>query len=152
MNQPAEALAPVHKSISVPVGPDRAFDFYTAGVQEWWPLGIHSVGQADAVGIVFGTGVGEQIVETMADGATHVWGTIVAWDPPHRVAHTWHAGSAEEEATDVEVTFTPDGADGTRVELTHTGWERRRGDAAGIRAGYVGGWDTVLAAYVSCAR
>ena len=149
MNEPATALPPIHKSISVPASPARAFEFYTAHVHEWWPLRTHSVGESAATGIVFGGAVGEQIVESLADGSTHAWGTITAWDPPNRVAHTWHAGAPEEEATEVEVTFTAEGPDRTRVELTHTGWERRRRDPAGIRAGYVTGWDTVLGAYAA---
>jgi len=147
MNQPATAFAPIHKSISVPASPARAFKFYTSHVHEWWPLQTHSVGQAEATGIVFGSDIGGQIVESLADGSQHVWGTVTLWDPPNRVAHTWHAGAPQEEATDVEVTFTAEGADRTRVEVTHTGWERRSGDPAGIRAGYITGWDTVLGAY-----
>ena len=152
MNDQATVLAPIHKSITVPVSADRAFEFYTAHVHEWWPLAKHSVGEADAIGVVFGSGVGGQIVETLADGSTHLWGTITVWDPPNRLAHSWHAGAPQAEATDVQVIFTPEGADRTRVELIHTGWERRRGDAAGIRAGYESGWGTVLGAYATHIR
>ena len=49
-------------------------------------------------------GTGAAITETLADGTTSVWGTITQWEPPYRVAFTWHAGTAEAEATRVEVT------------------------------------------------
>lgn len=149
MSSAETTLPPLRKSVTVPASADRAFAFYTAHIHEWWPLTTHSVGQADAVGIVCGSGVGEQIVETLADGSTHVWGTITAWEPPLRIAHSWHAGSPREEATDIEVTFTPEGPESTRVELTHGGWARRSGDAADIRAGYETGWDTVLGSYAA---
>jgi len=152
MNQPAAALAPIHKSITVAASPERAFAFYTANMSEWWPLASHSVGEAEAVSVVCGAAVGEQIVETTADGSVHIWGTITLWDPPHRVAHTWHAGAPLEEATDIVVSFTPDGEGRTRVELTHSGWERRSGDPARMRSGYEGGWDKVLGAYAATLR
>ncbi len=152
MTDPTTTLAPITKTVSVPVSPARAFEFYTAHIHEWWPLRTHSVGQTDAVSIVCGAGVGGEIVETTADGSAHVWGTITVWDPPGHIAHTWHAGQPREQATGIEVTFMPDGAGGTTVELVHGGWERRSGDSASVRAGYETGWDTVLGAYAARAH
>ncbi len=90
---------PVRKSLIVPATPQRAFELFTAHMHEWWPLATHSVGAEDAVSILFGAGVGAEIVETMADGATSVWGAVTDWEPPHRVAFTWHAGTPATEAT-----------------------------------------------------
>ena len=84
----------------------------------------HSVGAEGAVSVTFGEGVGAVILETMADGGTSVWGTVTGWDPPHRVAYTWHAGTAETEATRVEVTFSQSGPASTAVSLIHSVWER----------------------------
>ena len=60
----------------------------------------------------------------------HVWGTIVAWEPPNRLGYTWHPGRDEESAQEVEVLFTPEG-DVTRVDLrtgvgrsSATAWRR----------------------------
>jgi hypothetical protein len=59
--------------------------------------------------------------------------------------------SAGSPATDLEVRFSPEG-DGTRVELTHGGWERY-GDRADESFGsYNSGWDTVLGRYVEKAN
>jgi hypothetical protein len=43
----------------------------------------------------------------------------------------------------VEVIFTADGA-GTRLTLTHRGWENRREEAQKFRDGYYVGWGVVL--------
>jgi uncharacterized protein YndB with AHSA1/START domain len=137
------SAAPVSKSVTVPAAPQRAFELFTAHLNEWWPLATHSVGAEDAVSVTFGEGAGAPIVETMADGTTSVWGTVTDWEPPHRVAFTWHAGTAETEATRVEVTFTQSGPGSTVVRLVHSGWESRP-DGASARENYDSGWDPVV--------
>jgi uncharacterized protein YndB with AHSA1/START domain len=144
------SVEPVRKSVTVPAAPQRAFELFTAHIQEWWPLATHSVGLDRAVGIAFGEGAGATIIETLADGATSVWGTITDWEPPHRVAFTWHPGNPEAEETHVEVTFTEDGPGSTVVRLVHSGWERRP-DGGPAREGYNSGWDPVIARFADTA-
>jgi uncharacterized protein YndB with AHSA1/START domain len=143
-------IEPVRKTVTVPASPQRAFELFTAGIGEWWPLATHSVGQQQAAGVVFGEGVGGEIVESLADGTASVWGTVTRWQPPHLVAYTWHAGTPVAEASTVEVTFAPAGPGETVVELVHSGWERRP-DGAAARAGYASGWDPVIACYARLA-
>ena len=145
------SIEPVRKSVTVPAAPQRAFELFTAHIQEWWPLRTHSVGGDDAVGVVMGAGVGAAIIETMADGSTSVWGTITHWEPPHRVAFSWHAGTPAAEATHVEVTFTADGPASTLVRVVHTGWEGRP-DGASARNGYDSGWEPVIGCFAETAR
>ena len=118
MNEQAKAIMPIRKIVTVPIAPERAFELFTARIGEWWPLASHSVGESQATGVVFGQGIGGRIVESLADGTTSVWGTITGWDPPHRVAYTWHAGTPAAEATSVEVTFTPD-QEGQKIGRAH---------------------------------
>jgi hypothetical protein len=70
---------------------------------------------------------------------------VTAWEPPARFACTWHPGYDPSEGQDLDVTFVADG-DGTRVELMHTGWERRGASAAEKFASYDsrGGWELIL--------
>jgi uncharacterized protein YndB with AHSA1/START domain len=140
------SVEPVRKSVAVPATPQRAFELFTAHIQDWWPLRTHSVGTEHAVGVAFGEGVGGAITETMADGSTSAWGTITDWEPPYRVAFTWHAGTPEAEATRVEVTFTQDEPGSTVVRLVHSGWERRP-DGASAREGYDSGWEPVIGSF-----
>jgi uncharacterized protein YndB with AHSA1/START domain len=144
------SVQPVRKTVTVPAAPQRAFELFTAHLHEWWPLATHSVGGDQAAGVAFGDGVGGEIVETLADGTTSVWGTVTDWKPPHRVAFSWHAGTPVAEATLVEVTFTEDEPGSTVVRLVHSGWERRP-DGASIREGYESGWDPVIARYAQTA-
>src|ERR1700729_1347538 len=111
-DQPA-AIEPVRKTVTVPASPQRAFELFTAGISEWWPLATHSVGQDQAAGVVFGEGVGGEITESLADGTASVWGTGTRWEPPRLVAYTWHAGTPAAEASSVEGTFTPGGLAGS---------------------------------------
>ena len=141
---------PVRKSVTVPAAPQRAFDLFTAHMHEWWPLATHSVGEADAVSVTFGEGAGAEIVETLADGTTSVWGTVTHWEPPDRVAFTWHPGTAEAEATRVEVTFTQSGPGATLVRLIHSGWERRP-DGVSARENYDSGWEPVVRSFAEAA-
>jgi uncharacterized protein YndB with AHSA1/START domain len=140
----------VRKRVTVPASPQRAFELFTAHLHEWWPLRTHSVGLEGAAGVAFGGGVGGQLVETLADGSTSVWGTVTAWQPPDRVTFTWHAGTPEAEATQVEVTFTAGASGSTIVELVHSGWDHRP-DGAAARVGYDSGWEPVLARFAELA-
>jgi uncharacterized protein YndB with AHSA1/START domain len=144
------SVEPVRKTVTVPATPERAFELFTAGFHEWWPLPTHSVGLERAVSVTFGAGPGGSIVETLADGTTSTWGIVTDWEPPRRVAFTWHAGTPPAEATRVEVTFTAAGPADTVVRLVHSGWERRP-DGATVRDGYESGWDPVVASFVAAA-
>lgn len=138
-------MEPLIKTVRVQAGPDRAFALFTTRMGEWWPLATHSVGATDAIDVTLEGRVGGEIVETLRDNSTSVWGTVTKWDPPAVVAFTWHPGRTASQATQVEVSFTADGT-GTRVELVHTGWEAR--DAA-ARNSYDSGWDFVLGCFTS---
>lgn len=90
--------------------------------------------------------VGGRIVERYAGGRETTWGTVTHWDAPRRVTFTWHPGHSPETAGEVDVTFHAV-AEGTRVELVHTGWERLGDKAAAARRAYNMGWPFVLAFY-----
>jgi uncharacterized protein YndB with AHSA1/START domain len=144
---PAIAFTPIRKVVRVKATPDRAFRRFTEEMATWWPLRSHSVGQRDAETVVMEPLVGGRIIERMRGGRTVVWGTVTAWDPPRRVAFTWHPGREPGTAQSVEVRFTTDGT-GTRVELEHGGFERlgaRLGRKA--RRRYPIGWEYVLGLY-----
>src|SRR5262245_27495428 len=123
MTTSPEPYAPIVKQVIVNAPPERAFARFTAEIHTWWPLASHSVFEGEADHVRFEGRVGGRIVERAPDGRESVWGTVVTWEPPRRVAFTWHPGHDPSEAQDVEVTFTPEqGA--TRVQLTHKGFER----------------------------
>jgi uncharacterized protein YndB with AHSA1/START domain len=134
---------PLRKTIVVPWDQARAFARFTAETSAWWPLRTHSVGAERAESVVFEPRVGGRVVETMRGGEQSVWGEITVWDPPRRVALTWHPGESPERATQVDVTFEPVPG-GTRLVLVHTNWEALGPLAKIARRGYPIGWAYVL--------
>ncbi|HET9332465.1 MAG TPA: SRPBCC family protein [Gemmatimonadota bacterium] len=142
----SDRIAPVRKSVTVPIWPEAAFRRFTEGIAGWWPLATHSVSESAEASCAIEGRVAGRILETAPDGAEHVWGTVTAWEPPGRLAFTWHPGRPEDTRQEVEVTFRAAG-EGTRVELVHTGWERLGERASETRARYDAGWDLVLGRY-----
>jgi len=134
-------VPPIRREILVDADPDAAFEVFTDGIGQWWPLEEKSVHGKGAT-VAFDGG---QIVERSPAGEATVWGTVTRWEPPTAVAFTWHPGRAAERASHVVVTFAAEGAQ-TLVRLEHTGWEAFA-DPAAARAEYEHGWPLVLDRY-----
>lgn len=142
----ATLLSPIHTSIRVSWTPEQAFERFTTKMATWWPLASHSVGAARAETVVMDPRVGGEIVERIRGGQESVWGSILEWDPPSHFTMAWHPGKEASTATRVTVRFVRDGS-GTRVELTHSGWEALGSLATTARRGYPMGWAYVLRLY-----
>jgi hypothetical protein len=139
----------VRRTVTVRQGPEDAFRLFVDHMARWWPLATHSVGRDGATSITVQHGVGGRIVESIEGGGTAVWGTVTVWEPPVCIRFTWHPGTPDHEATEVEVTFT-EVAGGTEVELVHTGWDRRP-DGADARGNYEHGWEYILGLFAASA-
>lgn len=142
----ATPIPPIHRSIDVSWNPDAAFRRFTTDFAKWWPHSSHSVGGKLVKQIVFECQSGGRIYEELKDGRRFLWGKITAWDPPKRVAFTWHPSMEASMAQDVEVRFNAEGT-GTQVELISSGWERLGEKGKGMRKGYDLGWGSVLSTY-----
>ncbi len=147
-------VAPVLRSAHVRRPVEEAFEVFTAQLGAWWPLPTHSALGESSAGVAFEAG---RLVERGVDGTELVWGEVLVWDPPHRLVMSWHPGrapGATGEASEVEVRFLDQGADGTRVELEHRGWEHFGDSALLKRRGYVGpgAWGTVLEHFADVAE
>jgi uncharacterized protein YndB with AHSA1/START domain len=142
----SDRIAPVRKSITVPWKPAVAFRRFTDGIAQWWPLTSHGVSGSAEASVTFEGRVGGRIYETAPDRTEHLWGTVTEWDPPRRVAFTWHPGRPVDTRQEVEVTFQRV-REGSRLDLVHSGWEHLGERAAGIRGNYDTGWDLVLGRY-----
>ena len=141
-----DEFSPLVKTIVVPWTPTAAFRRWTTDIATWWPVKTHSVGQQKVKRLVFGAGVGERCYEVWHDGTEKEWGRVTAWDPPRLVRYTWYPDRTAESAQDIEVRFEPEG-EGTRLTLTHTGWERLGKEARKARRGYPIGWEYVIRIY-----
>lgn len=142
-----EALAPLRKSVVVGGAPSAVFARFIERIGDWWPLeNEYSVYGAESAGCRADPFVGGDIYETSKSGARAVWGTISVWEPPQRVAFTWHPGRAADTAQTVDVTFTPV-AEGVRVDLEHRDWHRFGDAAPDAMKAYDKGWNFVLGAF-----
>ena len=138
--------APLQLTFRVACPAEHAFRIWTERTSLWWPAD-HTVTGEDGLDVVIEPGVGGRIYERTAGGREEDWGEVLAWDPPRRLAYLWHLRADRADATEVEITFVPDG-DGTEVRIDHRGWERlgERGDAWRDRNRR--GWETLLPWYV----
>jgi uncharacterized protein YndB with AHSA1/START domain len=141
-----ETIPAVVRAVEVKVGPQRAFEVFTRGMGDWWPLLMFSIAEDKAVGVRFEEMEGGKVMEVTEDGREYEWAEILAWDPPHRLVLAWHPTLEPIVSTEVEVRFTAVDA-GTRVELEHRGWERLGERADEARANYDEGWAPVLGLY-----
>ena len=140
----------VEKAVTVNVPVERAFEVFTAEIGTWWPLRTHAVDTERSETVILESQVGGRLYERAPSGEEHLWGTVVAWEPPSRIVYSWHPGRGEETAQEVTITFSAEGP-GTRVEVRHTGWEKLGDDMEEAVASYDMGWDTVMGLYADAA-
>ena len=136
-------LPPVTKSVTVDLTPEAAFRRFTEEISAWWPMARYSVGQEKTESVTLEGSVGGKLFEQYGDGGSALWGTVTEWEPPTRVAFTWHPGREPETAQQVEVDFVETNGR-TTVTLVHRDWDVLGADAEKQRSDYDGGWDAVL--------
>jgi uncharacterized protein YndB with AHSA1/START domain len=138
-------VAPVEKKLSVKAPPERAFAHFTDNIAVWWPLASHSLSQELARSVVFEAKAGGRIYEIDAEGRERDWGRVKECEKPHRLVFSWVLENPAD-ATEVEVTFAPDGRGGTDFKLLHRGWRETK---SGVerREMYAQGWAPVLAIF-----
>jgi uncharacterized protein YndB with AHSA1/START domain len=142
-NRPAVTVLPVRKELELPCRAEDAFRMFTQEIGQWWPLHTHSLFGERSRGCALDPRVGGQFYEIDPEGVRHAWGTVLVWDPPHRVAFTFHPGREPETAGTVEVRFAASGS-GSRVALEHSGWELLGEKGLEMRNGYDHGWGVVF--------
>jgi uncharacterized protein YndB with AHSA1/START domain len=136
----------IRKTLHVEAPVEEAFDVFTEGIAGWWPVATHSIGSGAVAG---DWRVGGLVTETV-DGQVHEWADVLEFDPPHNLLLSWRV-TPGHPATELRLRFAAEG-DGTRVELTHAGWEAFPDGGLESYAGYTSGWDGVLAHYVERAQ
>lgn len=138
-------LPPVVKTLVVARSQSDAFRLYVDEITTWWPKQSHSIGAEKVASVTIEGRSGGRIFERWSDGTEKLWGTVIAFDPPNRLVHTWHVATDPEHTSEVELRFAALGANRTRVTLEHRHWERMSGErAAMIRGNYDNGWEGVF--------
>jgi uncharacterized protein YndB with AHSA1/START domain len=135
---------------------ERAFAVFTDDIGSWFPIEYNLL-ETEIAERVFEPREGGHIYDRGTDGSECHWARVLSYEPPNRVVLSWDIGpqwqieTDPEKTSEVEVRFTSEGPDRTRVELEHRhldrhgeGWEHTR-DAVGGE----GGWTGVLAAFAT---
>ena len=146
-------IEPVRAAVTVAVQPERAWEVFTTGIADWWPVASHSVAAGEdevPERLVLEPGEGGEIYELFGGVKRH-WARIHTWQPPHTLGYTWRV-NPENPPSDVVVSFTQVEG-GTHVEVVHSGWEAYGANRDELRASYggEGGWPRVLAAFAAVA-
>jgi uncharacterized protein YndB with AHSA1/START domain len=145
-------IAPVRKSVRVKAPIAHAFEIFTGGLGRWWPLATHNISRKPLARVVLETRVGGRWLEIAEDGSECVVATIIAWEPPHRVALHWQINARwQPDATmksEVDVRFAADGPDATVVDVLHHKFETMGAeDGTSLRQDVAKGWPGLVDRY-----
>ena len=148
--------AVVRREIVVNAPIDKAFTVFTDRFGDFKPP-EHNMLRVPIAETVFEPKVGGNIVDRGADGSECRWARILAYGPPNRVVFSWDIGptwqveSDPELTSEVEVTFTAETPDRTRIELEHRHLDRHGPGWESVRdgVGHDQGWPLYLDRYAA---
>ena len=139
----------VRTSIVVDVPIARAFSVFTEEIGTWWNP-EHHILKVELAEMVFEPWAGGRAYDVGVDGSECTWARVLAFEPPDRLLLSWDVSLQWEREPDpdktseVEVRFTAEAPDRTRVDLEHrkldrhgAGWQSMR-DAVGAHDGWTG--------------
>jgi uncharacterized protein YndB with AHSA1/START domain len=138
---------------------DRAFAVFTEQFDRIKPR-EHNLLGVDIAETVLEPHEGGRIYDRGVDGSECHWARVLAYEPPSRVVFSWDISPRWEIETDpdktseVEVRFSAETAERTRVDLEHRnldrhgdGWESERDGVAAD-----GGWPLYLERFAALLR
>ncbi|MCU1556189.1 MAG: activator of Hsp90 ATPase 1 family protein [Microbacteriaceae bacterium] len=149
---------PIRQSTIVRSSVEHTFEVFVREIGSWWPLQPFSIGKDRIREVTFERTLGGRVFETWDDGTIREWGRVLHWKPPSGFAMTWNVTGTP---TEVELRFTSEDVDSTRVDLEHRGWEKlteaQLTEACALPGGYLGGsfnegWTRILAQLTSAAE
>lgn len=144
----------IHHQVVVNASIERAFDVFTERFGDFKPR-EHNLLAVPIAETVFEGRPGGHIYDRGVDGSVCQWARVLVYEPPRRVVFTWDIGPTWQlendlsRTSEVEVRFTAESAETTRVDLEHRhldrhgpGWESL---ADGVDS--EGGWPRYLRRY-----
>jgi uncharacterized protein YndB with AHSA1/START domain len=144
----------VQSQIVVEAPIERAFAVFTEGIGSWFPREYNLL-DTEIVERLFEPREGGHVYDRGTDGSECHWARVLAYEPPSRVVISWDIDpqwrieNDPDKTSEVDVRFTSEAPQRTRVELEHRdldrhgdGWQQTRDSVAGP-----GGWPGCLQAY-----
>lgn len=141
------AMEAILKKFALPCCPATAYDTFVNHFAEWWPQETHSISAANGrtpKSLILQPFEQGKVIETLPDGSTEIWGTVLSVQPLQKIEFAWHPGRPNKEATLLEAAFGME-TDGTStVAIIHSGWHTLGDDAKAIAAEYSHDWDVIV--------
>ena len=134
----------VAKTITVKRDLTATFRLWTEQTALWWPAATHSMSGDPQTVVQMESFVGGRFFERASDGREFEWGTVLVWEPPHRLSHTWYMGTGAERPTRVDISFTLLDETTTRIDIEHRGPELIGERWKVVSKIFPGAWDAVL--------
>jgi uncharacterized protein YndB with AHSA1/START domain len=153
MSSPASATS-IHHEIVVGAPIERAFSVFTESFGTFKPREHNMLG-VDIAETIFEPRVGGHVYDRGVDGSECRWARVLAFEPPGRVVFSWDISpqwqveTDPEKSSEVEVRFTAEGPDRTRIELEHRSLDRHGDRWEAVRDGVDSeeGWPLYLQRY-----
>jgi uncharacterized protein YndB with AHSA1/START domain len=143
----------VHQvTVNAPI--ERAFAVFTEQFGAFKPR-EHNLLAVPIAETVFEPRVGGHIYDRGVDGSICRWARVLAYEPPRRLVFSWDIGPTWQLETDhartseVEVRFTEESGERTRVDLEHRHLDRHGPGWQSVADGVDGdaGWPLYLSRY-----
>lgn len=141
-----------HVVVNAPI--ERAFAVFTERFGDFKPR-EHNLLAVPIAETVFEPRAGGHIYDRGVDGSVCRWARILVYEPPRRLVFTWDIGPTWQleadpsKTSEVEVSFTPESGDRTRVDLEHRHLDRHGPGWESVARGVDGeaGWPLYLDRY-----
>jgi uncharacterized protein YndB with AHSA1/START domain len=146
----------VRRSVVVQAPIDRAFAAFVERFGDFKPP-EHNLLASPVASTTFEPRVGGHIYDVAEDGSECRWARILVYEPPGRVVFSWDISPSWQieadpgRASEVEVRFSAESPERTRVDLEHRHLDRHGDGWEGVRQGVAdeGGWPLYLSRYAS---
>jgi uncharacterized protein YndB with AHSA1/START domain len=141
----------VRGEVTVDAPLERAFRVFTEHFDRIKPR-EHNMLAVDIAESVFESRVGGHAYDRGVDGSVCQFARVLAYEPPDRIVFSWdidpywHIETDPDKTSEVEIRFTAESGDRTRVELEHRHLDRHGDGWEGVREGIRGdqGWPLYL--------
>lgn len=152
MNQSEQTS--IRTEVVVEAPREHAFQVFSERFDQIKPR-EHNMLAVEIAESVFEPRAGGRVYDRGVDGSECQWGRVLAYEPPERIVFSWDISphwqieSDLDRASEVEVRFTAEAPQRTRVELEHRHLDRHGEGWQGLREGVGGdeGWPLYLNRY-----
>jgi uncharacterized protein YndB with AHSA1/START domain len=152
MTRPRTSTVRRHVVVNAPI--EHAFVVFTERFGDFKPR-EHNLLAVPIAETVFEPRVGGHVYDRGVDGSRCRWARVLVYEPPKRIVFTWDISPTWQletdpaKASEVEVTFTAESDERTRVDLEHRHLDRHGPGWQSIHDGVDGdaGWPLYLERY-----